>query len=226
VKLIQSIRISWQGRKDAKKYSGLKDFTRTHALITAQAGAQAGQHRVNQWLIQSLDPLLVGNERIAVQIVAYAVGESSMGVGITDSVFIQDQNRHGRSILDRHNGDARAVERLRKALAKNGYALKSDDHYISTAAQKFGDPAAIVNHTTGLGGLKQRLEARNQHMEGEVNIKPRENGIERKVKHRLNPAIVERIRQRKIKENPDLARKDQRELREQIIDQHGLKTKS
>lgn len=67
VKLIQSIRISWQGRKDAKKYSGLKDFTRTHALITAQAAAQAGQHRVNQWLIQSLDPLLVGNERIAVQ---------------------------------------------------------------------------------------------------------------------------------------------------------------
>lgn len=167
-----------------------------------------------------------GNERIAVQIVAYAVGESSMGVGITDSVFIQDQNRHGRSILDRHNGDARAVERLRKALAKNGYTLKSDDHYITTAAQKFGDPAAIVNHTTGLGGLKQRLEGRGQSMEGEINLKPRENGIERKVKHRLNPVIVERIRQRKIKENPDLARGNQRELREQIIDQHGLKTKS
>ena len=63
-------------------------------------------------------------------------------------------------------------------------------------------------------------------MEGEINLKPRENGIERAVKHRLNPAIVERIRQRKIKENPDLAHKNQRDLREQIIDQHGLKTKS
>jgi hypothetical protein len=165
-----------------------------------------------------------GNERMAVQIVAYAVGESSMGVGITDSVFIQDQNRHGRSILDRHNGDVRAVERLRKALAKNGYTLKSDDHYITTAAKHFGDPAAIMNHTTGLGGLRKNLESRGQSMEGEINLKPRE--YERKVKHKLNPQIVERIRQRKIKENPDLARKDQRELRESIIDQHGLKTTS
>ena len=165
-----------------------------------------------------------GNEKMAIQIVAYAVGEASMGVGVTDSVFIQDQNRHGRSILDRHNGDARAVERLRKALAKNGYALKSDDHYIPTVAKKFGDPAAIMNHTTGLSGIKKRLEDRGQSMEGEINLKPRE--YERKVKHKLNPKIVERIRQQRIKQNPDLARKDQRELREAIIDQHGSKTKS
>ena len=166
-----------------------------------------------------------GNEKMATQLVAYAIGESSMGVGITDSVFIQDQNRHGRSILDRHNGDARAVERLRKALAKNGYTLKSDDHYITTAAQKFGDPAAIVNHTTGLGGLKRRLEDRGQSMEGEINIKPRENGLPTKIKHQLNPKIVERIRQQRIKENPDLARRNQRELREQIIQDHGTKKK-
>jgi len=165
-----------------------------------------------------------GNEKMAIQIVAYAVGEASMGVGITDSVFIQDQNRHGRSILDRMNGDVRAVERLRKGLAKNGYTLKSDDHYIATAATKPNDPAAIVNHTTGLGGLRSRLEGRGQSMEGEINLKPRE--YERQVKHKLNPKIVERIRQQRIKQNPDLARKDQRELREAIIDQHGSKTKS
>jgi hypothetical protein len=61
------LKISLRGRRDAKKYSGLKDFTRTHALITAQSLAQAGQHRVNQWLIESLDPLIAGNERISVQ---------------------------------------------------------------------------------------------------------------------------------------------------------------
>jgi len=166
-----------------------------------------------------------GNERMAVQIVAYAVGESSMGVGITDAVFIQDQNRWGRSILDRMGGDHRAVERLRKGLAKNGYTLKSDDHYITTAAQKAYDPAAIVNHTTGLGGLKRRLEDRGQAMEGEINLKPRENGLPTPIKHQLNPKIVEQIRQRKIRENPDLARKDQRELRQQIVEQHGTKKK-
>ena len=166
-----------------------------------------------------------GNEKMAIQIVALAVGKSSMGIGITDAIFIQDQNRHGTSILDRMNGDHRAVERLRKGLAKNGYTLKSDDHYITTAAIKPNDPGAILNHTTGLGGLKKRMEDRGQSMEGEITIKPRENGKPTPIKHQLNPIIVERIRQQKIKENPDLARKDQRELRQQIIQERGTKKK-
>ena len=163
-----------------------------------------------------------GNERIAIQLCAYACGQSSMGVGITDTVYIQDQNRHGRSILDRHNGDARAVERLRKALAKNGYSLKSDDHYIPTAGLPFGDPRAIVNHTQGLGDLRRHLEKNQRTVEGEVSVKGEAREI--KKKHRLNPVIVERIRQREIAQNPDLAHKNQRELRESIIDKHGSKS--
>tara|TARA_R110000868_G_scaffold33142_4_gene120686 strand:- start:31 stop:681 length:651 start_codon:yes stop_codon:yes gene_type:complete len=166
-----------------------------------------------------------GNEKMAVQITAFAIGESRMGVGITDAIFIADQNRHGTSILDRMNGDHRAVERLRKGLARNGYTLKSDDHYIATAALKPNDPAAILNHTTGLGGLKKRMEDRGQSMDGEIKIKPRENGLPTPIKHQLNPRIVERIRQQKIKENPDLARKDQRELCKQIIEERGTKAK-
>lgn len=65
--LFQRLSISGQGRSDSTKYVGLKDFTRTHALIVAQSKAQAGQHRVNQWLIHSLEPLTSGNERILVQ---------------------------------------------------------------------------------------------------------------------------------------------------------------
>ena len=166
-----------------------------------------------------------GNEELAAQLCAYACGQSSMGIGITDNVFIQDQNRHGRSILDRHNGDVRAVERLRKALARNGYSLKSDDHYIPTIARFPGDPQAIVNHTNGLGSLKRHLEGQGRTIEGEIEVKSHENGLPQKVKHKLNPKLTERIRQRMIKENPDLARKDQRELREQIIDKHGVKAK-
>jgi len=165
-----------------------------------------------------------GNEKMAVQIVALAVGKSSMGIGITDAIFIQDQNRHGTSILDRMGGDVRAVERLRKGLAKNGYTLKSDDHYIATAALKPNDPAAILNQTTGLAGLKQRLADRGQSMDGEISLKPRETKPV-PIKHQLNPVIVERIRQQKIRENPDLARKDQRELRQQIIHESGTKKK-
>lgn len=67
VGLFLRVTVSLQGRKDSKKYVGLKDFTRTHALIVAQSKAQAGQHRVNQWLIHSLEPLTSGNERMLVQ---------------------------------------------------------------------------------------------------------------------------------------------------------------
>lgn len=165
-----------------------------------------------------------GNERLAIQLCAYAIGESSVGIGVTDSVFIQDQNRHGRSILDRHNGDARAVERLRKALAKNGYTLKSDDHYIPTVGLPFGDPRAIVNHSQGLGDLKRNLAANGKTVNGEIELK----GIQKEPTPRksagLHPRIVERIRQQKIKENPDLAHKDQRALREEIIHKHGSKS--
>lgn len=167
-----------------------------------------------------------GNQKMAVQFVAYACGQSSMGVGITDTVFIQDQNRHGRSILDRMNGDKCAVERLRIDLARNGYKLKSDDHYISTVAKFHGDPSAIVNNTRGLSSMRRDLSQEGRVVHGEIESKAHENGVPRKLKHRLNPKLVESIRQREIKANPDLARANQRELREKIIDKHGSKVKT
>jgi hypothetical protein len=66
ISLWQTVRLKSQGRRDAKKYLGLKDYTRTHALIVAQSKAQAGQHEVNQWLIKQIEPLQVGNSRLAV----------------------------------------------------------------------------------------------------------------------------------------------------------------
>ena len=151
--------------------------------------------------------------------------QQAPGIGITTDVYMQDQRRHGSSILAQHNGDHRAVERLRKALAKRGYALKSDDQYVPTVARFHGDPEAIVNHTNTLDDLKRNLSRRGVAAEGAVELKARDRGPA-KVKHSLNPKVVERIRQRKIQENPELARTDQRELREQIISKHGSKTET
>lgn len=63
-----SRKLKSQGRRDAKKYLGLKDYTRTHALIVAQSKAHSGQHEVNQWLIKSIEPLQIGNSRLTVVI--------------------------------------------------------------------------------------------------------------------------------------------------------------
>lgn len=68
ISLIQSLKLKVQGRRDAKNYLGLKDYTRTHALIVAQSQVQAGQHEVNQWLIKSIEPLQIGNSRLSVVI--------------------------------------------------------------------------------------------------------------------------------------------------------------
>lgn len=137
------------------------------------------------------------------------------GIGITNSQYLQDQNRWGRSILDRMNGDQRAVERLRKNLKSHGYSLKSDDHYISTAARFSGDPEAIVNHHQTFDELEKRVEGRRNAIEsGEVK---KQESV------RLAPHIVERIRQQKIKENPDVAREDQKKVVAEIIDRHGSK---
>ena len=63
-----SIRLSRQGRSDARNNHSIKDFTRTHALLVAQNVARSGQRKVNQWVIESIDPLQAGNARTIVKL--------------------------------------------------------------------------------------------------------------------------------------------------------------
>jgi hypothetical protein len=63
-----SLRLRRQGRSDAKSNKGIKDFTRTHALLVAQNVARAGQRKVNQWVIEAIDPLQAGNARTIVKL--------------------------------------------------------------------------------------------------------------------------------------------------------------
>ena len=39
--------------------------------------------------------------------------QQAPGIGITNAIFVQDQNRHGRTILDRMNGNPQQVEALK-----------------------------------------------------------------------------------------------------------------
>lgn len=66
-----TLRLRAQGKRDAKKYAQLSDYTRTHAIIVAQNRALAGQREVNQWLIKNASPLQVGNARSLVKIRLY-----------------------------------------------------------------------------------------------------------------------------------------------------------
>jgi len=142
------------------------------------------------------------------------------GIGITDAIYIADQNRHGRSILDRMGGDARQVEFLRKGLAKNGYKLKDDDHYIPTAARFANDPEAIVNNTQTFGDLKKKIESRGDTTYGFVD-KEKVQRKPAKKKHQLHPRIVNRIDQHMVKQDPGRASKPVTERHAEIVERHG-----
>jgi hypothetical protein len=135
--------------------------------------------------------------------------QQSPGIGITNAIFQQDQNRHGRSILDRMNGDARAVERLRKQLAAQGYTLKSDDHYIPTCAARPGDVNALVTNTNSHESVQRYADRLSAEQ-----AKP-------KPKVRLHPRIVNRIAEAKIQKDPSLAMKPRAELAASIVEEHG-----
>jgi hypothetical protein len=148
--------------------------------------------------------------------------QQAPGIGITDTIFIADQNRHGRSILDRMNGDTIAVENLRKGLARNGYRLRSDDHYIPTAARFANDPLAVVNNTQTATDLRRRIASRGTEAHGFVEQAHRVQAPKRP-RYRLNPRIVNRIDQSRIADNPDLARVPVQERHAKIVETHGSK---
>jgi hypothetical protein len=54
------------GRRDARRYGALLDFTPTHSLIRAEAESQQRQHAVNAWLIDQVRPDITGNARIRI----------------------------------------------------------------------------------------------------------------------------------------------------------------
>jgi len=138
---------------------------------------------------------------------AMLASQVAPGIGVTAAIFIQDQNRHGRSILDRMNGSQQATERLRKQLARRGYTLKADDHYIPTAAAFPGDPRAVVSNT--------RSHVEVQEYANSLAARPPEPKI------RLSKRIIDRHVEHRIKQDPGLAFKPRADLVEEIVEKHG-----
>lgn len=147
--------------------------------------------------------------------------QQAPGIGITDTNFISDQNRHGRSILDRMNGSSTMTELLRRNLKKHGYSLKSDDHYIPTVARFPGDPEAIVSNTNTLSDMKRRLQNRGVKTEGMFTMDADNSRPPAQKKHRLNPRIVDQLDKQSIQQNPDLAAVPKPKRHAEIIKKHG-----
>ncbi len=74
-----------KGSRDAKKYARFGDETITHSLLEIQSMVQQGQHKVNQWLLNQIAPLVGANQKILTQIELYEVqiGELLKSPGIS-----------------------------------------------------------------------------------------------------------------------------------------------
>ena len=92
------------GRRDARRYGALLDFTPTHSLLRAEGEAQQGQHAVNAWLIEQVRPDITGNERIAVSHAKASADLAELLADRSASARVQHQN-------------SLRIERLRATLA-------------------------------------------------------------------------------------------------------------
>lgn len=140
--------------------------------------------------------------------------------GMTDDVFLA-----GRGTLDNQIRDKRALEKVVSEAKRRGYKPKPTDYYDPGVARFPGDPEAFFNHGSGRGKLKRVFERRGVESDGTVNAvstKRREPLVDpKKPVHKLHPRLVKRHLKEAIKANPDLKRKDQAELRHEIVQKHG-----
>lgn len=117
------------GKGDAKKYQNVQDYSRTHAILEAEAMAQSGQHTVNQWLVQVVQPIIAGNARIELQV--REVDAAAKALSLTKP----SSGRHGAKLeaakaefstelaflAAQHESNLRAIDSLRLQ-AEEGFA--------------------------------------------------------------------------------------------------------
>lgn len=136
----------------------------------------------------------------------------------TDDTFLS-----GIPTLNKQFAHPKHHEAVVKAAKRQGYTPKATDYYVPALAQKIGDPRAFLNHGNARGAAKKYCEELGVEADGAIKVKGRapEKDPYENPKRRLAPKIVDRIMKNQIKNNPDLARVDKRDLAADIIHKHG-----
>lgn len=162
---------------------------------------------------------------------AEMVATNSAPGGVTDRELFAGRG----TLLDQFGGDEKRVQSLVESAKKNyGFTPNVNDVYDpqlapATAKGTKGHPDCFVPATGGLSHYRAIARKKGMNVlpglssEGQLRIEPGD-ARERKVR---KPGLGENIVRRKLREaiqrDPSLKLKDQRELREKIIDKHALK---
>ena len=112
---------------------------------------------------------------------------------------------------------------LRAQAQRHGHTPGRNDVYVSQLAKFPGDPKAFVPASGGRSHITSLLKERGWGASGTVNVAANEVEFNPNPDKPLADDIVRRHAKKRVKDNPDMTAKQKRELREQIIQDHGFR---
>lgn len=112
---------------------------------------------------------------------------------------------------------------LRTQAQRHGHTPGRNDVYVSQLARFPGDPEAFVPASGGRSHITGLLKKRGWGASGTVSVAAKEVEFSPTPDTPLAGDIVRRHARKRLKDNPDMTAKQKRELREQIIQDHGFK---
>lgn len=118
-------------------------------------------------------------------------------------------------------------EYICQQIVKNGGSVSMWDTYQQGMANYTGDPAAVIGHGDCLSKIRKVANERGEFTTGIIDVDGRKNREMKQAQrtYALHPRIVERRRREMLAKDPSLAKKNQNELRESIIEKHSFKGK-
>jgi len=139
---------------------------------------------------------------------------------VTDSTY----SRGRGTLLDQFNGDEKETARMVAKFKAQGVNPSNHDFYEPCLAEFPGDARALIPQDSPRTAMAQRIAERG------VNIVDGRAGVatkhvkakeEDRSKKRLAPFLVEEKRYNMLKRNPSLAKRNQNELRKEIVQKHA-----
>jgi hypothetical protein len=134
----------------------------------------------------------------------------------TDREFFA--GRH--TLAQQFAGNEQQLAAIVDAARRQGFEPQANMIYDSTLARTLGDPQAFLSPSGGVGELRRKVEAVGGSYDGAVKIKARQPEQPPEAAP-LAPDLVADLIEQKVRENPDLARVDRRDLAAEVQSKHG-----
>lgn len=125
------------------------------------------------------------------------------------------------TLQDQCGGDAAETNRLTRAAMRAGYRPSAGDIYEPAMARFRGDPAAFLPADQAKSRIKRHCAEHEIGCEGRLEIPTPTSSRPPAKNKKMAADLVEEQRRKRIRQDPGLKDKDQNELRQEIIHDHG-----